>query len=118
MPLRISDTEQLSSLKDVSEEYLIFYSSVTESGELWCPDCRDVDPTVIEIFGPSDGPEALIIYVGQKTEWKRPANNRFRGEPWWIESIPTVIKVRDSEEVGRLVDSQVKDHLASFVSEG
>jgi len=84
-------------------------------------DCRDVDPTVQEIFGPVDGPNGLIVYVGQKTEWKPPANNPFRGEPWQIESIPTILKVRDSKEIGRLVDSEttrVKDSLSSFVDEG
>jgi len=119
MPLRVSETTEPSSLKEVSEKYVIFYSSLTD-GILWCPDCRRIDPTVQKIFGPSDGPEALIVYVGQKAEWKRPANNPFRGEPWQIESIPTIIKVQDSKEIGRLVDSEttnINDHLASFVSD-
>jgi hypothetical protein len=85
MPLRVSETSELSSLSGVSEKYLIFYSSLTD-GILWCPvhiidyranctdmrfikDCRRVDPTVQQIFGPN-GPEALIVYVGQRMEYK------------------------------------------------
>jgi len=119
MPLRVSEITEPSSLKGVSEKYLIFYSSLTD-GILWCEDCRKVDPIVQHIFGPPNGPEGLIVYVGQRTEWKRPADNPFRGEPWKIESIPTIIKVQDSKEIGRLVDSEkenMNDHLAAFVSE-
>jgi len=114
MPIQISETTEPSSLRGAPEEYLIFYSSLT-NGQLWCPDCRMVDPIVQQIFGPSDGPKALIVYVGQKNEWKRPASNAFRGEPWRIESIPTIIKIQDSKEIGRLVDSEINDHLRSFV---
>jgi len=116
MPLRVFETDQ-SSLQDVADEYLIFYSSLTD-GELWCPDCRNIDSTVQEIFGPPDSPKALIIYVGQIAEWKRPTNP-FRGEPWRIESIPTIIKRQGSREIGRLVDSEVegmKNNIASFVN--
>jgi hypothetical protein len=43
------------------------FSTATDA-DFIVKDCRDADPTVQEIFGPSDGPEALIVYVGQKTE--------------------------------------------------
>jgi len=116
MPLRVFEAIEPSSLKEVPENYLIFYSSISESdGKLWCPDCVAVDSTVRKIFGP-DGPAALIVYVGQKAEWKTP-NNPFRSEPWNIQSIPTIIKLRDFKETSRLVESEINGGLASFVQE-
>jgi len=114
MPLRVSDAIDPPSLKEVPENYLIFYSSLSD-GRLWCPDCVDVDSTVQKIFG-TDGPAALIVYVGQKAEWKTP-NNPFRSEPWNIQSIPTIIKLRDNKETSRLVESEINGGLASFVQE-
>jgi len=114
MPLRVLETIEPSSLNEVEENYLIFYSSISD-GKLWCPDCIAVDATVQKIFGP-DGPTALIVYVGQKAEWKSP-NNPFRGEPWNIQSIPTIIKLDHSEETARLVESEINGCLASFVQD-
>ena len=44
----------------------------TDTDTLFIQDCLRVDPIVQRIFGPPDGPEALIVYVGQKTEYVAP----------------------------------------------
>jgi len=95
-------------------EFLIFYSSHDENGKLWCPDCVAVEELVQATFAPEDAPTASIVYVGQRHEWKSPSNV-FRGEPWRIQSIPTIIRVRNSKEDARLVDTEIKDQLTLFI---
>ncbi|PSR71085.1 hypothetical protein PHLCEN_2v13054 [Hermanssonia centrifuga] len=70
MPLRYTeDPASLESVKDISEKYIVFYSSRGEDGKLWCPDCRDVERLVEQTFTPTDGLSGLIVYVGQKQEY-------------------------------------------------
>jgi len=113
MPLRIFENVDPHSLKDAPERFLIFYSSVID-GKLWCPDCRDIQEEVQKTFEASDGPSALIVYVGDKPDWKSPSNI-FRGEPWRLSSIPTIIKLQNGVENGRLVEKAISGDLASFV---
>jgi glutaredoxin len=113
MPLReVEFPSDPKDLEHAQEQFLIFYSSRV-NGQLWCPDCVAVDRTIQDTFGPEDGPSAVIVYVGQKPEWKTPSNI-FRGEPWQITSVPTVIKVEDSKVAGRL-DSEINALLAAFI---
>jgi hypothetical protein len=108
MPLSVTDATDTNALK---EKFLIFYSSYDENGKLWCPDCIAVQDLIQATFAPDDAPEASIVYVGQKAEWKTPSNI-FRSEPWRIQCIPTIVRVRDD---ARLVDTQIKEHLSSFI---
>ncbi|KAF7966220.1 hypothetical protein HWV62_39485 [Athelia sp. TMB] len=101
MPLRTTDNLQASQLDEISEEFLVFYSSITD-GQLWCPDCRDIDPIVQSTFD-ANGPSALIVYVGQKSEWKRPAENIYRTEPWNITGVPTILKLEKITQ-GKITD--------------
>jgi len=113
MPLhQLQDPTSPSHLKEAQGPFLIFYSSRDESGELWCPDCRAVDALIRESFGP-EGHSGIIVYVGQRAEWKSPAN-AFRGDPWNVQSVPTIIRVRDG---ARLVDADIKHSLASFLQQ-
>lgn len=113
MPLReIEFPSDPKDLEHAQERFLIFYSSRV-NGQLWCPDCVAVDRIIQDTFGPEDGLSAVIVYVGQKPEWKTPSNI-FRGEPWHITSIPTIIKVEDSKVAGRL-DSEINALLAAFI---
>ncbi|KAG2044344.1 hypothetical protein BDR03DRAFT_885419 [Suillus americanus] len=115
MPLReVEFPSDPKDLEHAQERFLIFYSSRV-NGQLWCPDCVAVDRTIQDTFGPEDGPSAVIVYVGRKPEWKTPSNI-FRGEPWQITSVPTVIKVEDSKVAGRL-DSDINALLATFIQE-
>lgn len=92
MPLRYTeDPASLELVKDVPEQYIIFYSSRDADGNLWCPvsslnritdngdpfltthlalqDCRDVEKLVEDKFtGRADSPSGLIVFVGQKPE--------------------------------------------------
>jgi len=117
MPLNTaSNPLQLSSYEDIKENFVIFYSSRDESGRMWCPDCRDVEDLVTRTFSQPDGPSGLIIYVGQRPEWKREANV-FRSAPWRIQSIPTIVKLKDAVESGRLVEDEIINDLAAFAEE-
>ncbi|KAJ7597400.1 hypothetical protein C8J56DRAFT_318423 [Mycena floridula] len=66
-------------------------------------DCRAVDELVQNTFRGTDSPSALMYFVGDKPTWKSPTNI-FRGEPWKVESVPTIIKMRDGKELARLDD--------------
>ncbi|KAJ6483890.1 hypothetical protein DFH09DRAFT_1106617 [Mycena vulgaris] len=115
MPLNIvADPIDPVCLKDRPEEYLIFYSDVVD-GRMWCPDCRAVDDVVRNVFAGPDGPSAVIVYVGNKPKWKA-MDNVFRGEPFKIDGIPTIVKLREKVEVGRLVDAEINSKLAAFVA--
>ncbi|KAF8215923.1 hypothetical protein K438DRAFT_1748779 [Mycena galopus ATCC 62051] len=105
-------TEQLT-LRCHTEEFLIFYASVVH-GKMWCSDCRTVDAQVRETFTGSPSAGAVIIYVGTKPEWKA-AENVFRGEPFKLTAVPTIVKIREGKEVGRLVEDDVGPGLADFV---
>jgi len=111
MPLQTSNT--IPDSLTASEEYLIFYSSIV-NGRLWCPDCNAVDGLVKSTFSSEDAPSALIIYVGDRPTWKSPSNV-FRGEPFKIQSVPTILKIQNGKEVGRLVDSEITPGLANFI---
>ncbi|KAG2156540.1 uncharacterized protein EDB93DRAFT_1127235 [Suillus bovinus] len=97
-------------LEHIKEQFLIFYSSRMNWAAM---DCVEVDQTIQDTFGPEDGPSAVIVYVGQKHEWKT-SSNVFRGEPWQVTSVPTIIKVEDSKVAGRL-DSEINTLLAAFI---
>ncbi|EPQ60253.1 hypothetical protein GLOTRDRAFT_31613 [Gloeophyllum trabeum ATCC 11539] len=103
-----------ASLLHAPEQFLIFYSSRDEEGKLWCPDCRDVERLIRDEFDKDSGPTGLIVYVGQKPEWKTPSN-RFRGDPWKIHSIPTIIKKHEGKELGRLVEAEIEAKLPAFI---
>ncbi|KAI0348297.1 hypothetical protein BDW22DRAFT_1424485 [Trametopsis cervina] len=111
MPLRYTDDPAApESVQDVAEKYVIFYASRGEDGKMWCPDCVEVEDVVEKKFAGADGPSGLIVRVGQRAEWKTP-KNPFRGEPWKVGSIPTIIRVEDG---ARLVLDEIRDGLASF----
>jgi len=84
---------------------------------MWCPDCRAVESTVKEVFDEDDGPTGLIIWVGQRAEWKDP-NNQYRKEDG-ITGVPTIVKLKDGKEVARLVEYDIldKDKLAELLKE-
>ncbi|EKM84073.1 hypothetical protein AGABI1DRAFT_81793 [Agaricus bisporus var. burnettii JB137-S8] len=114
--LNIADAGSIGphALLDVPEKILIFYSSPVH-GELWCPDCRDVEQLVRDTFDSPHAPDALIIYVGDKSQWKA-EHNPFRKDPWKLRVIPTIVKLDKGKEVGRLVDKEISEGLATFVA--
>ncbi|KAF9074905.1 hypothetical protein BDP27DRAFT_1287038 [Rhodocollybia butyracea] len=115
MPLQVADSNGAPpSLTKASEsEYLIFYSSIV-NGRLWCPDCIAVEELVKDTFSSDGSPSALIIYVGDRSTWKSPSNT-LRGEPWRVQSVPTIMKVKNGKEVKRLVDSEITSGLTNFI---
>jgi len=118
MPLNtVPSPLELSSYEGIDEIFVIFYASRDESGEMWCPDCRDVEDIITRTFASADdGPSGSIIYVGQRAEWKT-ERNKFRSAPWRIQSIPTIVKLKESAEVGRLVEGEINSNLAAMIKE-
>ncbi|KAI0778713.1 hypothetical protein BD413DRAFT_609285 [Trametes elegans] len=115
MPLQESpDPAEPAWAQSASADFLIFYSSRDERGQLWCPDCVAVERLVQETFGSPDGPSGAIVYVGQRAEWKTPSNP-FRAEPWNVSSIPTVIRTRDGAQL--VLEHASPEELAAFVRE-
>jgi len=102
------------TLQRVPEQFIIFYSSITEDGQMWCPECRAVEALVRDTFK-VDGPAALVAYVGNRAQWKSPLNI-YRQEPWKITNVPTIVRLREGKEVGRLAaDSEIINGLSEFV---
>ncbi|RSH93154.1 hypothetical protein EHS25_007507 [Saitozyma podzolica] len=94
--------------------FLIFYSSVVD-GQMWCPDCRNVEGTVKEVFDGFDKPRGIIIWVGDRTEWRTPSNSA--RVDWKVSSIPTILRIQDGKETARLVENEILDKhkLQAFI---
>jgi len=111
MPLHESKIKPLS-WEDIKEQFVIFYASKGDNGIMWCPDCLAVKEVVEETFDKEDAPSALVIYVGQKPEWKSP-KNEWRHQPWDVQTIPTIVRLHDGK---RLVDQgPIKENLKALV---
>ncbi|KAF8532085.1 hypothetical protein JB92DRAFT_2844413 [Gautieria morchelliformis] len=67
-------------------------------------DCRDVEDRVQKTFQGSSE-TGLIIYVGQKPEWKS-STNKYRNSHN-IESIPTIVRINNGIEEARLVGDEI-----------
>ncbi|CAE6433497.1 unnamed protein product [Rhizoctonia solani] len=86
--------------------FLIFYSDIVD-GQMWCPDCRNVENVVKKAFEPADGPTGIIRWVGNRADWKSPSN-AYRKD-FNISSIPTIVWLKDGKEDARLVDREILD---------
>ncbi|WVQ66160.1 uncharacterized protein L199_004338 [Kwoniella botswanensis] len=86
--------------------YLVFYSDIV-NGQMWCPDCRDVESTVKQAFDAPDKPKAIIYWVGSISEWRAP-KNKARVD-WNVNSVPTILKIENGKETGRLVEQEILD---------
>ncbi|WWC66008.1 uncharacterized protein I303_108630 [Kwoniella dejecticola CBS 10117] len=86
--------------------YLVFYSDVV-NGQMWCPDCRDVEQVVKDTFDGQDKPKAIIYWVGPIAEWRTP-KNKARVD-WNVQSIPTILRIENGKETARLVEDEILD---------
>jgi len=73
-----------------------------------------VDDLVQQAFTSADSPDALIIYSGDRPTWKA-SSNQYRGEPWTVSVIATIVKIHDGKEVARLVDTEITENLLEFI---
>jgi len=118
MPLYEADASiDPYTLRKVPEKFVIFYASITElNGQMWCPECTAVEGLVKDTFSES-GPEALVVYVGNRMQWKSPLNI-YRQQPWKITNVPTIVRLREGQDVGRLAsDSDIIKGLSEFVKD-
>ncbi|KAG8757492.1 hypothetical protein FRC12_010302, partial [Ceratobasidium sp. 428] len=72
--------------------FLIFYSDVVD-GQMWCPDCRNVEQVVKRAFDRDDGPTGIIRWVGNRADWKSPSNVYRRD--YGVSSVPTIVRLKD-----------------------
>ncbi|KAJ9125360.1 hypothetical protein QFC22_000320 [Naganishia vaughanmartiniae] len=85
--------------------FLVFYSAITPStGQMWCPDCRDVESAVKTTFDGPDKPKAVIIWL-EREEWRK-RDNEARVK-WNVQNLPTILRLQDGKETGRLVESEI-----------
>ncbi|WVR07957.1 hypothetical protein IAU60_005000 [Kwoniella sp. DSM 27419] len=89
-----------------AKTFLVFYSDVVD-GRMWCPDCRDVEQTVKDAFDAPDKPKGIIYWVGTVAEWRTP-KNKARVD-WNVNSVPTILRIENGKETGRLVESEIMD---------
>ncbi|CCT70596.1 uncharacterized protein FFUJ_06583 [Fusarium fujikuroi IMI 58289] len=96
--------------------YVVYFASGEPS---WCPDCRDALPALNAVFGGASDPTAYIVRVGSREEWRATPKNKYRLPPYNINGVPTVVKVKNGTEVGRLGDkeSQIESSLRKLVNQ-
>ena len=73
--------------------FIYFWGTADDSGESWCPDCRQADP-VIEagLANATEGIVFIMVAVGDRGAWKNP-ENAFRVHPSFkVTGIPTLIR--------------------------
>lgn len=75
----------------------------------WCPPCRALGPTIDSLAAEYQG-RATIAKVNTD-ESKRTAAK------FGVRSIPTIVFLRDGEEVGRAVGVQPRDKLADMIDQ-
>jgi len=116
MPLTVADKGSPNPGKvPPARTILIFYSSVVD-GQLWCPDCRSVDPLIKNTFETNEEWHGIIVYVGDRPTWRDP-ENQFRKQ-WKVSNIPTLIRLDgEGKELARLVESEItKTRLNEFLN--
>ncbi|KAJ9103713.1 hypothetical protein QFC20_004717 [Naganishia adeliensis] len=87
--------------------FLVFYSAITPAtGQMWCPDCRVVESTVKNTFDGPDKPKAVILWY-EREDWRRPDNEA--RTKWNVQNLPTILRLEDGKETGRLVESAILD---------
>lgn len=84
--------------------FFIYYASRDENGEMWCPDCRDVEALVKETFEKTHA-MGLVFYVGTKPEWKS-EQNRYRRQ-FNIQRIPTIVQMTNTVETLRMEEGDI-----------
>lgn len=74
----------------------------------WCQPCKMLENTVKEILAEDNSNIELIsINVDEETDISR---------QYKIRSIPTLLKIKDGTEVGRLVGNHPKSKIKEFLS--
>jgi thioredoxin len=74
----------------------------------WCGPCRVFKPRVESVANSRDDVDVIFIDVDESQDLV---------SKYGIKSVPTVIGVRDSEEVSRLVGVRTGEELSKFIDE-
>jgi hypothetical protein len=85
---------------------LFFGSEDPQTGASWCPDCVTADPVLRKAC--RDLRPELTLYecpVGARSDWKNRPEHPYRQHPALrLARIPTLLRLQDGCEVGRLVE--------------
>ncbi|XP_020628888.1 thioredoxin domain-containing protein 17-like [Orbicella faveolata] len=113
--------EGLSNLMATLKEHegkrrtVMFIGSMNESGESWCPDCREVEPVVeAALQQASSDLVFILVIVGDKPEWKSP-ENEFRKSEFKLTEIPTIVDYGTDKRLG-CEDCKIQDKVDKFFS--
>ncbi|GMK56336.1 hypothetical protein CspeluHIS016_0301760 [Cutaneotrichosporon spelunceum] len=83
--------------------FLLFMSNIV-NGQMWCPDCRNVESLVEAAFEGDDQPTCAIVWITRE-DWKKPdCPERVQ---WKLTGLPTIIRFDDGHENGRLVEGEM-----------
>ncbi|PWN32210.1 thioredoxin-like protein [Meira miltonrushii] len=105
MTWSVVDDETALKLREQKGTHLILFFA---SGDPpWCPDCRDVDPTIRKVFDNNSSPTLNVVKVGDRPTWKDPSN-KWRSEPYRVSEIPTLIQLVDGKEKKRLLQADLE----------
>ncbi|KAL7926948.1 hypothetical protein ACQKWADRAFT_279092 [Trichoderma austrokoningii] len=98
--------------------YVVYFASPENGQSSWCPDCRNALPALQNVFGADSAPSAYVIQVGVRAEWKGKPNNKWRGEPYNISGVPTIVRVENGKEVARLgdIEGQEESELRKLIA--
>ncbi|XP_031551663.1 thioredoxin domain-containing protein 17-like [Actinia tenebrosa] len=85
---------------DEKRKFVMFIGAIDETGDSWCPDCRDAEPVVEKGLNsaPSDSVFILVV-VGDRPTWKDP-NNEFRTGKYKLTGIPTLVEIGTQKRLG------------------
>lgn len=95
--------ELLSRVK--AERIFLLFCGNTVDGRSWCSDCVAAKPIIesnLKYLHPNN--DAFItVYVGERDQWKNPANVFRRDDRFKIQGVPTLFEYGTQK---RLVESQ------------
>ncbi|KAK9900912.1 thioredoxin-like protein [Cystobasidium minutum MCA 4210] len=108
----LTDAEDVKQViaKATGPSYVMYYAD-------WCPDCQNAAPILEKTFGNDKAPRAARVMVGERPLWKS-SGNVFRQDPFKISNIPTLVRIEQGSEVGRLTEGEILDQerLAKFIA--
>ncbi|XP_067927884.1 thioredoxin domain-containing protein 17-like [Watersipora subatra] len=86
--------------KVCQDKPVIFFSAtIKETGEPWCPDCRDADPVVESVVGELNDAVQFIRVRVERPYWKEVSGNKLKSD-YGVKCLPTLMRWGQSERLG------------------
>ncbi|KAI0981303.1 hypothetical protein GJ496_004445 [Pomphorhynchus laevis] len=91
--------------KNEKRPFILFFGSLTESGESWCSDCRNATEPIDEGLKLLPTAISLILcYIGDRENWKNESNEFRTDSKLAIKSVPTIFDFKNNR---RLVNEEI-----------